>query len=470
VTPPGSPGSAPRPDTTKSAAAKSAATSGAAKPGSDRSDDTYLPRHGNGGYRVLHYDLTLTFRMNTNRLDARAVITARSTQALSRLSLDLCGLRADTAMINGAPARIEQTNAKLHLRPGTPIEPGTDVEIDIRYGGRPRPIPGPWGDIGWDELTDGVIVASQPIGGPSWFPCNDHPSDKASYRVSVTTAPAYTVAATGDLVSRSRAGGGTTWVFERLEPTSTYLMSVQIGRYAEINLRRTAPEEAAVPMRAVLPMRLRTAFDHDFGRQGRIMAMMERLFGPYPFAEYVVVVTDDDLDDPVEAQGMSIFGANHVDGRRTHERLVAHELAHQWFGNSLTVADWRHIWLNEGFATYAEWLWSQESGGTTVDGQAHLWHARLASLPADLRLADPGVDRMFDERLYKRGGLALHALRRHIGDQPFFALMRAWSDDHRHGLVTTDAFTTAAERHARKPLGEFFQRWLWDKALPAIPN
>jgi aminopeptidase N len=419
----------------------------------------------------VHYDLDLQYRINTNRLDARAVITARSTQALSRLSLDLCGLRAATAQVNGVPAGIGQTSTKLHVRPARPIEAGTEFQIDIRYAGRPRPVSGSWGDIGWDELTDGVIVASQPIGGPSWFPCNDHPADKASYRVSVTTSPAYTVAVTGDLVSRSRSGGGTTWVFERLEPTSTYLMSVQIGRYAEINLHRAlAPAGSTVPMRAVLPARLRTMFDADFARQGQIMAMLERLFGPYPFGEYVVVVTDDALDDPVEAQGMSIFGANHIDGRRTNERLFAHELAHQWFGNSLTVADWRHIWLNEGFATYAEWLWSHESGGTTVDGQANLWHARLASLPADIRLADPGVHRMFDERLYKRGGLTLHALRRHIGDQPFFAMMRAWADDHRHGLVTTDAFTTTAERHARKPLGDFFQRWLRDTALPAIPN
>ena len=111
------------------------------------------------------------------------------------------------------------------------------------------------------------------------------------------------------------------------------------------------------------------------------MAALQRLFGPYPFREYVVVVADDDLDDPVEAQGMAVFGRNHVDGRRTHERLVVHELAHQWFGNSLTVADWRHIWLNEGFATYAEWLWSGVSGGPSADAHAAQWHARLAARP-----------------------------------------------------------------------------------------
>src|SRR3954453_22311993 len=111
---------------------------------------------------------------------------------------------------------------------------------------------------------------------------------------------------------------------------------------------------------------------------------------------------------------MSIFGSNHLDGRRTHERLVVHELAHQWFGNSLTIADWSHIWLNEGFATYAEWLWSDLSGGVPVDAQARHWHAKLRSMPADFVLADPGAVRIFDTRVYKRGGLALHALRSRI--------------------------------------------------------
>jgi aminopeptidase N len=224
-----------------------------------------------------------------------------------------------------------------------------------------------------------------------------------------------------------------------------------------------------VPQRAAVPPRLRRAFDRDFGRQGRMMEFLQRLFGPYPFAEYVIVVTDDDLDDPIEAQGMAIFGANHVDGRRTHERLVLHELAHQWFGNSLTVADWRHIWLNEGFATYAEWLWSEESGGQSAAALARSWYTRIKAKPADVRIADPGVARMFDERVYKRGGLTLHALRAEIGDPAFFALLKSWAEEHRHGLVTTEAFVAAAEAHAGRSLSAFFTRWLNTPAMPPLP-
>jgi aminopeptidase N len=441
-------------------------TAADARPGADRSNDPYLPRHGNGGYLVRHYDLDLDYRIGPNRLDGRASIDAVATHPLSRFSLDLDGLRVAGVTVDGRDARHEQAGGKLRVTPAVPVAAGAAFRVVVRYGGKPRPASGPWGDIGWDELTDGVLVASQPVGAPTWFPCNDHPSDKASYRVAVTTAPAYTVAVTGEQVARTRSGGGTRWVFERAEPTATYLMSVQIGRYIEVNLGGVAA--TGVPQRAVVPARLRPLFALEFARHDAIMEALQEFFGPYPFGSYTVVVTADALDDPIEAQGMSVFGANHVVGSGGQERLVVHELAHQWFGNCLTVADWRHIWLNEGFATYAEWLWSDLAGGRTVDAHARHWHAWLAERPADLRLADPGVTRMFDQRVYKRGALALHALRRNIGDVVFFTLLRAWVEEHRHGTVITEEFVALAERLAGRPLTDVFRPWLYDKEPPRL--
>jgi aminopeptidase N len=435
----------------------------AATPGADISSDSYLPAHGNGGYRVLHYDLDLDYRVVSNRLAGKAVITARAVQTLSRFTLDLGRFRVSDVRVDSQPAKFTHRPGKLRVKPDRPIGYGTTFKIEIRYAGTPVPISGRWGDIGWDELTDGALVASQPIGSPSWFPCNDRPDDKATFLIALSTASAYTVLATGDLVTRRRGAGTTTWVYERNEPTAPYLMSVQIGRYDLIDL-----EAGPVPQRAAVPPRLRTLFRHDFGRHGEIMTAMEGLFGPYPFREYVVVVTDDDLDDPIEAQGMAVFGRNHLDGRRTHERLAAHELAHQWFGNSLTVADWRHIWLNEGFATYAEWLWSEVAGEQAVVAHAAQWHAWLAGHRADVAIADPGVDRMFDPLVYKRGALALHALRTKIGDVAFFAMLRSWVAEHRHGTVTTAQFRAHARRFATEPLDDLFTAWLDRPALPPL--
>jgi aminopeptidase len=181
------------------------------------------------------------------------------------------------------------------------------------------------------------------------------------------------------------------------------------------------------------------------------------------------VVVDDELEIPVEAQGLSVFGANHLDGRRSTERLVAHELAHQWFGNSLTLGTWRDIWLHEGFACYAEWLWSQSSGGDTTDALARKARSRLAGLPQDLMLADPGPVLMFDDRVYKRGALTLHALRLTVGETAFFALLRAWTAQHRHATVTTADFVALAGQHCDRPLDALFRNWLHDRTLPALP-
>ncbi len=437
---------------------------GAANVGADRSADPYLPQHGNGGYVVRHYDLDLDYRITTNRLSARATVTAVATQRLARFSMDLADLRVRGVVVNGVAARYSHQSGKLRIRPAAELPAGAGFTVEVRYSGSPRPVASRWGDIGWDELTDGVLVASQPIGAPSWFPCDDHPSAKATYRVTLTTASVYTVLVTGNLVSKYVSAGTTTWVYSRPQPTASYLMSVQIGRYDRVVLAA-----GAVPQVAEVPLWLHGAAEFDFARQGEIMVALQRLFGPYPFENYVLVVTADELDDPVEAQGMSIFGANHVDGRRTHERLVVHELAHQWFGNSLTVADWRHIWLNEGFATYAEWLWSEISGGEPAQAHALRWHARIAAKGGDLRVADPGVARMFDERVYKRGALTLHALRQAVGDDTFFPLLRAWTAGHRHGTVTTEQFTALAEQLAGRSLDTVFTPWLRTTRLPALP-
>ncbi|WP_300008947.1 M1 family metallopeptidase [Pseudonocardia sp.] len=420
----------------------------------------YLPRHE--GYRVSHYDLELDYRVRANRLSARATLTAAAVTELRRVDLDLAALTVAKVQVDGRPARFTHRGGVLRITPARAVAADTPFTVEVRYSGNPRPVTGRWGDIGWDELTDGALVASQPVGAPSWFPCNDHPSDKAAYRITVTAEAPYTVLATGVLVTQRRSAGTRTWVYERPEPTATYLVGVQIGRYRELAL---GPRQVAF-----VPPRLRRDAALDLGRHAAMVEALTGWFGPYPFADHQVVVADDDLDVPIEAQGMSVFGANHVDGRRTHERLVLHELAHQWFGNSLTIAGWRHIWLNEGFATYAEWLWSEASGGRPAAAHAREWHAATAALPADLVLADPGLARLFDPRVYKRGALTLHALRLRIGDERFFGLLRAWTAAHRHGHVDTAAFVALAGEHAGTDLSALFEAWLYRPALPPLPR
>lgn len=419
----------------------------------------YLPDHGDSGYRVAHYDLDLDYKPHTGRLGGRATLSAVTSAPLSRVVLDFGALPVSRVLVDGRPARHAHGGGKLRVRPTRPVDGPFTVEV--RYSGVARPIrTRHWGELGWDQLADGALVASQPVGASSWFPCNDLVRDKATYRISVTAPSPYTVLANGVLVERRSGGSSTTWVYEQAEPMATYLASVQVGQYARLALG-DGQDVAA-------PARLLRAVRHDFARQPRMMSVFEELFGPYPFRAYQVVVTDDELEVPVEAQGMSVFGANHVDGQRGHERLVAHELAHQWFGNGVGLADWRDIWLNEGFACYAEWLWSERSGGPTAAVLADRARARLARAPQDLRIGDPGVANLFDDRVYKRGALTLHGLRTRQGDLDFFATLREWTDTYRYRTATTGDFMALAQRHTAYPLSLFFRSWLEEAPLPAL--
>ena len=418
----------------------------------------YFPERGPKNYRITQYDLTLDYRVGPNRLSATAVLTATTDRPLDRVVVDFGVFRIGKVLVDGRPARFAHRADKLRITPARPVR--GPFTIEVRYSGNPKPVIGTWGELGWEQLTDGVLVASQPTGAPSWFPCDDRPSAKAPFRFTITTSADYDVLANGELHSRQRSGATATWVYEQDEPMAPYLAAVQIGRYSSTRL----------PGGVVFhPARLADLVVHDFGRQAQMFETFVRLFGPYPFTTYTVVVTDDELEIPVEAQGMATFGTNHIDGRRGSERLIAHELAHNWFGNSLTAATWQDIWLHEGFACYAEWLWWESCGEGAADEHARRWHRKLAGTVQDFPLADPGERHIFDDEVYKRGALTLHALRLLLGDASFFTLLRNWADTYRHAVVSTAAFTEFAAQHAGRSLTAFFTGWLHDRRLPPLP-
>ena len=271
--------------------------------------DAYLPHSGNGGYGVDLYDLDLRYRVATNRLDARAVITATASQELTSFSLDLVRLKAGKVTVDGGRrTRFRQAASKLVVTPERPIAAGATFTVDVAYAGSPAPRRSPWGLVGWEELTDGVIVAAQPSGAPTWFPCNDHPSDRARYRIRVSAEQSYAVVATGELVERTVSSGRATWTYACDVPTATYLATVQVGRYQVVE-KETAAATIAFAYPAELEQRVRA----DFAPLPDMLSHFSDAFGPYPFDAYTVVVTADELEIPLEAQAAAIFGANHAD-------------------------------------------------------------------------------------------------------------------------------------------------------------
>jgi aminopeptidase N len=442
-----------------------AKSAGTRSVGAASAGDNYLAGHGNGGYRVERYELDLKYRMPTNRLSGTAVIHARTTQPLERFSLDLVRLRVSKVQIAGQPGvRFEQTQRKVIVTPAVGIPADTTFVLTLEYSGAPAPSSSRWGSVGWEELADGVIVAAQPSGAPTWFPCNDAVADKASYAIRISTDQNYSVVCNGHLVEHHVSSGQGHWHYEQTQPTATYLATVQIGRY------ELAPQRFdGVPGVFAYPRAIESRVLNDFGPVDRMMALFQDRFGPYPFDDYTVVVTADELEIPLEAQSLAIFGANHADGFHGAERLIAHELAHQWFGNSVGLAHWKDIWLNEGFACYSEWIWSEHSGGPSADALARQHHRGVASQPRNIVVGDPGAALMFDDRIYKRGALTLHALRLTIGDVAFFRLVREWTSTHGGGTATTDDFRRMAAGYSAAPLDRLFDGWLVATALPRLP-
>lgn len=430
--------------------------------------DSYTPTSGSAELQIDHYDLHLDYEIQPNRLNARAVLHGRVLAETSAIELDLRGLKVSGVQLNDAAVRFRQTRTKLVL----PADLAADqaITIGVDYRGKPRPQKGPWGDVGWEELTDGVLVAGQPNGAATWFPCNDHPGHKATLNCTILVDSDYTAISNGELLRVTQDGDRKAWTWESRAPLATYLATVQIGQYRRGPITNAQHVPARVPLLLACGDHLWRQGQDVLAKQHAMMSVFERAFGEYPFDSYEVVVADDPLEMPLESQPLSILGSNHLSADWKSERLIAHELAHQWFGNSVTPHRWSDIWLNEGFATYAEWVWSEASGQLDADARARSAHERMVSLPHNIVLADPGGTHMFDERIYTRGALTVHALRAFLGEDQFFRILRSWTAKHRHGTVSTADFLDHAELVSGPQTRSLLQGWLFEPALPPCPQ
>jgi aminopeptidase N len=454
--------SAPSPRANSSSSTPVGSAEGAAGAG-----DPYFPNLGNGGYDVTHYDLILNVDPRTNLVDAIATIRADALQGLSRFNLDFLGLEIQTLKVNGVDASFTRDGGELAVTPTKPIPMGESFTTTVLYRGSPEPrstkaIPIA---VGWIGTGDGSYVLNEPEGAQTWYPVNDHPSDKATYTYHVTVPDGVSVIANGRLVSQAPTGDGhSTWTYEETAPMASYLTQLAIG---DFRLSTTEGPDG-VTIRNAFASSIADDATIDFSRTPEMLQLFAASFGPYPFDVYGAVVVNDRSQFALETQTLSIFDPSFVDGSVNGDEVVAHELAHQWFGDNVTPSTWKDIWLNEGFATYAEWMWHEHVSGTSVAANAASVHDQLNSstLPGD-----PGVDHLFDNQaVYQRGALTLQALRVTVGDDAFFTILRTYATRFAGKNVTTNDFITVANEVAGRDLHDLFDAWLYREALPALPS
>ncbi|WP_237104926.1 M1 family metallopeptidase [Nonomuraea sp. MG754425] len=424
--------------------------------------DPDFPSDGNGGYDVSHYDLVVDYTPTTKRLDGVATISAAATQELSAFNLDLTGLHVRGITVDGAPATFTRAGDELTVRPGRAISAGDPFKVKVTYTGQPKPAKdnANLGTYGFIPTSDGAFVASEPNGSKTWFPSNDHPADKATFDFTITVPAGVTALANGEMDEPpTTSGGKTTYRWRERHPMATYLATATLGRF---DVRR-GDTPGGIPNLAATDPKFRDSLDSLYTVSGEITDYWSEVFGPYPFSSTGGVVDDYSAGYALENQTKPLYG-----GFAPDEMIVAHELAHQWFGNSLTIRRWKDLWLNEGFATYAEWLWAEHKGKQTAEATFTALHQRPESDP--MWAYPPGraqPDDLFNQSVYTRGGMTLHALRRAVGDHTFFALLKAWTAEHRYGHVTTEEFVALAERLSGKDLGPLFDAWLFQPRRPA---
>jgi hypothetical protein len=646
-------------------------------PGAPGLGDPYFPLDGNGGYDARHYLLDLRYEPATDMLSGVVTVRARATQNLSSFNFDLFGLNVRAITVNGRRARWVRDAHELTIFPRRTLRRHKRFVVSVTYDGVPQTdVDSALGESGFFHTDDGAVVAGQPHGAAGWYPVNDHPLDKASYKFRVAVPAGLQVVANGVLRHSRTKHGWTTWVWDAPDPMASYLTTVDIGEFEIRSYRagglrywdavdpdlytRPAPrtgEQFAISQSAdstykrlahtvnvpaqggqlsfwvnrdteqnwdyffveahtvgaedwttlpdanghtsddtgrVCPFSLTlhpflahyqsdngdgtcspsgttgtwsavsgasdgyeqwvidlsayagkqievslayasddlfnfggvevddvtlpggqgsTSFEEDgdtldgwtvlgppagsqpnandwiagtsadtptpvgelvdaaLAREPDAIAFLSDLFGPYPFVAAGGIVDDiRGLGFALETQTRPVYALDFFQNRTgpPNTGVIVHELAHQWTGDYLAVAAWQHIWLNEGFASYTEWLWSEHEGQASAQ---EIFDA-VTSTPADdpfwsLRIGDPGPDHLFDPPVYDRGAATLHALRLQIGDDAFFRLLRRWVRRHAGGNVTTDQFIALAERISGQNLDRFFDEWLFTPARPA---
>ncbi|MFG2554622.1 M1 family metallopeptidase [Streptomyces sp. NPDC048581] len=438
--------------------------------------DRLYPHLGNPGYDVASYDLSFTYTgTNTKPLQAVTSIDAWTTTDLDRINLDFAHGKVESVEVDGEPASFSSAGEDLVVTPENPLPDGSWTRITVRHTS--DPVYGEKREGGWVRTSDGLAMANQADAAHVVFPSNDHPSDKAIFTIRVTAPNGYTAVANGLRTDVDRTGRTTTWTYRTAHPMATELAQISIGRSTV--LHRTGPH--GLPVRDVVPTEHRKQLEPWLEKTPGQLSWMESKIGRYPFETYGLLIADAATGFELETQTLSLFErglfTESVFPKWYVESIMVHELAHQWFGDSVSPRTWSDLWLSEGHATWYEALYAAEKADKPLEARmkaayaaSDRWRA-AGGPPAAPKAPEPGKkNAIFRPNVYDGAALVLYALRQEIGSPAFESLERAWVSRHQDASASTADFVELAEEISGRHLDGFMHSWLYSKKTPPMPG
>ncbi|MPY97545.1 MAG: M1 family peptidase [Actinophytocola sp.] len=420
--------------------------------GAPGAGDPYYPNDGNGGYDALDYQVKISYDPSDGHLEGDSTLEAKATQKLTRFNLDLRELEVDSVEVDGKPAEFRHTGEfELVITPAEPIDDASEFTTRVRYQGTPGSnAQGGVGQLGWLKTESGASYAlGEPHSAAFWYPVNETPRDKATFQLSARVPEGWIAVSGGREKGKATKDGWTTYTWQETNPVASYLTTVAIDKFTidRSKLSNGVPVLSAYAPGAENMRRVEANLDE-------VVRFLSKKFGPYPQTAAGGIYLSESIPFALETQGRPSY-ANWAD-----VRVVVHEYAHQWFGNSVSIKSWSDLCLNECFASYTEWLWHEAKDGADLD---ELYRGDVSANPPDSqfwanKLHKMGVGKEFDG-MYDKSKLAMHALRRKVGDQVFDRVLKEWPEAHRHGNASWPEFERFVSERTDEDLGEFFDAW-----------
>lgn len=435
-------------------------------------------------WQAEHYEVRLHFGEDGNLVGGQSTIKGKAKEKTDKLPLDLGGFPSSVFVNEGLTKPLSHSHADGQLLIDKSLDAGEEFAVTVGFQGTPQADSHPAvpGDVGWLASDDATVTMNGVENASTWMPTDNDPSNKASYDFHLTVPEGHFAVANGELVGSKKTKTGTEYHYRSKERMASYLASVNVFDSAKYTTTKVSED-----FEVVHPRGMEQKVDSEFQRHDEMMDYLSERLGPYPFSSYGAIVTDlpadkttllfHDGDDTFsreekislafEAQTRSIFDKDSIQGHGGHEGTIFHELAHQWLGNSVTKASVQDIWVTEAFPSYSDNLWYEQDGNEEwVKENMKSIHANLKGHTFTDTMAKPDRDKLFSQENYGRMKLSMHAMRKELGDEQFFATMKSVVTQYKDKSVSTEQMAASMNEFNDGKLTEFFNNWLHSTTVP----